>query len=345
MSVPKVTVLMPVYNGERYLGEAIQSILSQTFWDFEFLIINDGSSDKSVELIKSFKDNRIRLLENGVNRGLVFSLNRGMELARGDYVARMDCDDISVSQRLGRQVAFMEAHPEVVVSGSAIRIFGDEHHLRRYPETDELIRARMLFESPFAHPTVMIRRACFQELGINYREEATFAEDYDLWVRLPDTCKMANLTEPLVRYRLHLAQTSKVSQSHQLDYSNRIRLQLLNKLGLEKPEESLEAFVKIARRRPDASVAFIRNAERLLTLLTDANSRSMYYNQDVLLKTIGYFWWETCFNSTDIGFEALRLFCASPLSKNHRIGFSWSVLFLLKAFLKRENKRLNKSYA
>lgn len=338
MSVPKVTVLMSIYNGEQFLGEAIRSILAQTFRDFEFLIIDDGSSDKSVELVRSFHDSRIRLIENGVNRGLVFSLNYGMELARSEYVARMDCDDISVATRLSKQTDFMQAHPEIVVCGSAISIFGDEHHRRRYPETDELIRARMLFESPFAHPTVMFRRARFLELGLSYREEATSAEDYDLWVRLPDTCKTYNLAEPLVRYRLHLTQTSKVSQSRQLHYSNHLRLQLLNDLGIENPENILGMFVKISRRIPDSKVDFIDQAERLLTLLGDFNSRSGCYNQNALLETIGYFWWETCFNSTSIGFEALRRYYASPLSNNYSCGFYWSVLFILKAILKKKQR-------
>src|SRR5580698_9685158 len=108
---PKVTVLMPVYNGEKYIKEALESILQQTFIDFEFLIINDGSTDNSVSIIKSFNDNRIRLIHNEKNSGLVYSLNKGIGLSNGEYIARMDCDDVSIPERLEKQVGFLNSNP------------------------------------------------------------------------------------------------------------------------------------------------------------------------------------------------------------------------------------------
>src|SRR3990167_9325600 len=142
---PLVTVLMPVYNGKKYLKEAIESVLNQTFRDFEFLIIDDGSTDKSAEIIKSFNDARIRLERNVTNLGLIKTLNNGLTLSRGKYIARMDCDDISLPKRLSVQVNFMEKHPEIGICGSWVKVMGlKQEFVNRYPQKHEETRAYLL---------------------------------------------------------------------------------------------------------------------------------------------------------------------------------------------------------
>ena len=141
---PLVTVLMPVYNGEKYLKEAIESILNQTFKDFEFLIINDGSTDNSVKIIQSFNDLRIRLIHNESNIGLIKTLNKGLKLSNGKYIARMDCDDVSLPKRLSVQINFMEKHPEIGVCGSWVKIIGlEQKFINKYPQKHE--EARHIF--------------------------------------------------------------------------------------------------------------------------------------------------------------------------------------------------------
>jgi glycosyltransferase involved in cell wall biosynthesis len=200
---PTISVIMPVYNAEKYLREAIDSILAQTFSDFEFLIFNDGSTDSSGEIIKSYKDDRIILAYNGANQGYVAHLNEGIRIARGKYIARMDADDIALPERLAKQVSFMENNPNCVLCGSLIETFGEEKGIVELPTEGWEIQLKMLYITPFAHPAVMIRTSTLKEHNLYYNASVMPAEDYDLWTRLLDYGKVHNINEPLLKYRVH----------------------------------------------------------------------------------------------------------------------------------------------
>lgn len=210
MTAPSVSVVMSVFNGERFLREAVQSILNQSFCDFEFIVINDGSTDNSGSILDSYqrRDPRVRAYHQE-NRGLIESLNRGCGLAQGRYIARMDADDIAVSDRLARQIDFMEEHPEVAVLGGAVEFIdetGKALRVARHPLHHREIQ-RVLFDSSFMwHPSVVMRKAALIRVG-GYRNVA-HAEDYDLWLRVADHFQMANLPEVLLKYRIHPAQVS-----------------------------------------------------------------------------------------------------------------------------------------
>jgi glycosyltransferase involved in cell wall biosynthesis len=203
--MPKVTVLMAVYNGERFLREAIDSILAQSFRDFEFLIINDGSTDNTREIVQSYSDPRIRLVDNGCNLGLTRSLNRGLELAEGQFIARQDADDISEPERLSRQVAFLEAHPEVVLLGTWYKEIDAQGNVvgnRELPCDYTQICWSLLFFCPFVHSSVMFRRAVVQEPVGFYDESFVYAQDYDLWCRITRHYSVANLNQYLLKLRI-----------------------------------------------------------------------------------------------------------------------------------------------
>ncbi|NTV50370.1 MAG: glycosyltransferase [Geobacteraceae bacterium] len=215
MKTTKVTVLMPVYNGERYLREAIESILNQTFPDFEFLIINDGSTDHSVEIIASYNDPRIKLIHNEINLGLISTLNRGIDLAKGEYIARMDCDDVSLPERLEKQVTYLDENSACTVIAANV-IFLDEQGISRgiweddaKTHTYEEIRNFLPKANCIAHPSIMIREETLKKYRYNPLQNAS--EDYDLWLRLcVDGVKIEKITEPLLKYRIHpLSITSK----------------------------------------------------------------------------------------------------------------------------------------
>ena len=207
---PLVTVLMPVYNGEKYLEEAIKSILNQTFKDFEFLIINDGSTDNSVKIIESFNDPRLRLIHNESNLGLIKTLNKGLKLSNGKYIARMDCDDISLPKRLSIQVRFMEKHQEIGVCGSWVKIIGlEQSFINKYPQKHKEARAYLLFNTPFAHPAVVVRKELVQKYQLEYNENYKHAEDYELWSRIIDYTKISNIPKVLLHYRMHPESASK----------------------------------------------------------------------------------------------------------------------------------------
>ncbi len=200
---PMVSVVMSVYNDEPYVAEAVRSILGQTFRNFEFIIINDGSTDQTGEILASFHDERIRLL-NQDNRGLTFSLNRGLSLARGQFIARMDGDDISLPERFARELAFLDENPEIGLVGTfayRIDIRGRRVDIYRYPTTPAAIRDNLRSDCPFCHTSVMFRRACIEKVG-PYRERIGPAEDLDLWLRINEYFDAANLPEALHSFRI-----------------------------------------------------------------------------------------------------------------------------------------------
>lgn len=208
--MPKISVVMPVYNGEKYLREAINSVLNQTFKDFDFYIIDDGSTDNTEKLVKSYSDPRIIYLKNDENRGIVYSLNRGIDISTGEYIARMDADDISQIKRFEVQVEYMDEHKNVAVIGSAIRVFGEgiQSYTWQFPTTPAQAKADMLFNSSLVHPSVMIRRAALIRYGLKY-EEYTGLEDYVLFWRLAQHNDIVSHPDVLLQYRKHPAQTTK----------------------------------------------------------------------------------------------------------------------------------------
>lgn len=209
--MPKVSVLMPAYNAEPYIAEAIGSILDQTFTDFELIIVDDGSTDSTPGIVAAFSDPRIRCERNEKNLGIVGALNRALALARGAYIARMDADDVSDPERLSKQVAYMDEHPECIVCGARMRLFGAKRGETRQPSADPQIRAAMFFSNPFAHPTVMIRASVLGQAGLKYREGYEGIEDFRLWADLlkADGGVFFNFPEPLLKYRVHAGQITQ----------------------------------------------------------------------------------------------------------------------------------------
>ncbi len=214
--MPKVSVIMPVYNGEKYLREAIESILNQTFTDFEFIIINDASKDSTEEIIMSYADDRIVYLKNEQNLGVAGTLNRGLEAARGEYIARIDADDIAMPERFEKQVAFMDAHPEVGVLGTDIIMFGEDFEEREFifSHEKEDLKAELFLKSPIAHPTVMIRNNILKMHSLKYTEKYNGFEDFALWWDIAKHGDIAVLPECLVKYRQHMGQVTKKHKSY-----------------------------------------------------------------------------------------------------------------------------------
>jgi glycosyltransferase involved in cell wall biosynthesis len=205
--MPNISVILPAYNAEKYLGEAIESILNQSFQDFEFLIFNDGSTDATKEIIKGYNDSRIIAYHSDVNKGYVHWLNEGIKQAKGKYIARMDADDISLSERFQLQYDYMETHPEIGVCGSQIEIIGSGDLVKK-PLTDNDIRWWFFIGNPIAHPVVMIRKEVLSQHQLFYKNELKPAEDYDMWCRMAQITKIANLQTILLKYRYHPSQES-----------------------------------------------------------------------------------------------------------------------------------------
>jgi len=216
---------MSVFNGEIYLNKAIDSILNQTFSNFEILIINDCSIDSSREIILSYGDPRIRLVDNTVNLGLTNSLNRGLGLVKGEYIARQDADDISIPDRLERQVDFLAQnanHGLVASFFTVINTKGKFVHDFHLPLDSASLKRKLLVKSPFAHGSVMLRKICVDKAG-PYRSEFRYSQDYDLWLRMSAICDMAVIPKILYQWRLNVNSISVGNQILQASYAQLAR--------------------------------------------------------------------------------------------------------------------------
>lgn len=199
-----IGVILPVYNGENFIGQSVESILKQTFTDFTLYVIEDGSKDKTINTLNNFNDKRLKVIQNDGNKGLIYSLNRGLELSREcKYIARMDADDISFPNRLAVQYDFMERNTHIGLLGTAMEQFGDKRKHKRNifrPQTSDKIASSFLFYNPFSHPTMMIRS---EKLLYDFSYDFPKYEDYHLWIRHFRNIGVYNLNDILLKYRRH----------------------------------------------------------------------------------------------------------------------------------------------
>lgn len=223
---PKLTVIMPVYNQKLTVLAAVESILSQTFKDFILIIIDDASSDNSLEILQTAarKDQRIKLITNHHHLGLTRSLNKALHLVKTPYISRMDADDIALPARFAKQIQFLEKHPQIMLLGTAAYLIDDSNKLiglKRYPSDHDHLRAQILKYCPFIHSTWMLRRSTFQAVG-DYNENFPFSQDYELSLRIVSRFQTANLPEPLLKYRVN--SPTAISLNH-LKTQERLALQ------------------------------------------------------------------------------------------------------------------------
>jgi glycosyltransferase involved in cell wall biosynthesis len=239
---PTISVVLPVYNGERYLAEAVESILAQTFADFELLIVDDGSQDRSLEILRRYaeRDARIRLTSRP-NAGLVPTLNEMLARARGEFIARMDADDVALPERFARELAYLRTHSECLAVGTAVEWIDPEGELlkRHVPLLghDEIDAAHLRTrEAEICHPSALVRASAFERVGV-YDPALDGAEDLDLWLRIAEVGKLANLPEPLLRYRFHFAKVGFVAKRRQVEAARQAVLRACErrKLELELP--------------------------------------------------------------------------------------------------------------
>ncbi|CAH2031079.1 glycosyltransferase family 2 protein [Trichlorobacter ammonificans] len=314
-SAPRVTVLMAVYNGAAYLREAVESVLAQTFGDFEFVIVDDGSTDESARIVQSYTDPRIRLVRNEGNIGLSASLNRGLELAHGTYVARMDADDISLPKRLATQISFMDAHPQVGICGSWVEWFDDSQHTGTWglPTDDEALKCLLLFSPSLYHPTVMFRKRLFDDAALRYATDFAQAQDYELWCRLMDVCAFANISEVLVRHRRHAQSVGSFAADGQLANATRVRKRMLQKFGFEPTEDELAVHTALALGKLPSDEKMFQKLQDWLLVLLDRNDNRAVFSQSAMRRLLAEKWYWLCLHSAPLGGYVWRGYYASPL--------------------------------
>ena len=335
MGLPRITVLMPVYNGEPYLHEAIDSILQQSFADFEFLIIDDGSTDRSAAIVESYDDPRIRLVSNERNLGLVLTLNRGLELCRGEYIARMDSDDIALPSRLRKQLDFLDKNPEIGLCGTWSRRFhGGHHHLFTPPTEDTAIRFQLIFDNVFYHNTIMMRRQFLHEYGLTYDASFQHAEDYEFWVRCSKYTKVANLPEILVLYRFHPDNTSNRHAVLQRETSDRIRLMQLDALALNPGVEELAIHFDLLNLRVRGELDRLLTARKWFKTLANELIMRHGITQKEIDRVFSHFWYGACGNFAHTGIRTWLLFLSEPYGRHARL--EYILKLLVRCVLKKD---------
>ncbi len=317
---PLVSVLMAVYNSEMFIQKSINSILNQTFTDFEFIIINDGSTDNSYNIIRAFNDNRIKLINNESNIGQTKSLNKGIKNALGKYIVRMDADDISLTDRISTQVDFMESNPDISFSGSWFKIL-NTNRIAKLPITYEEIKASLFFFNAFGHPTIILRRDDFINNDLFYNEDFS-VQDYELWVRASKILKCANINKVLLFYREHESQMTRLYKDEYKE-PNIIREKELCAF-VDCDEKEIELHLCLLTGNYICTNDFVINAINWLEKLYYQNKYNNKYSELYFSKILSTFWINLISGCRSFSLKLLKSYIKSPFrsyNKLNRIDF------------------------
>lgn len=288
MDLPLISVIIPVYNAQQYLAEAIQSVLSQSHTNLELKILDDGSNDKSVAVAKSFNDPRVAVLASAENLGPAYRLNQGIAMAKGEYISIMHADDIMHKQKLEKQLIFFKNNPKVSVCGCNVQLISGSSSIWMYPENDQECKDLLLLSVPFAHPTVVFKKSGIHHHQPLYNENMTAAEDYDLWVKLAGKCCFGNVQEVLLNYRIHPWQSSSTRKEIETKNMDTVRkLIVQNLFKIEKAQDILSCYNSLYHYQNIATEDVLHG----VTLLWKANKRNKMFGKPALrgrLKHIVY---------------------------------------------------------
>ncbi len=328
---------MPVYNGGDYLQTAIQSILAQSYKDFDFLIIDDGSTDGSQDAIKCIEDPRIQFVQNQQHCGVSITLNKGLELAASEYVARMDADDISEPDRLNKQLELMDRTPDVGICGSWVRMFSDEGkgHIVRYPLDAETIRSYILFNNPLAHPAVMMRCSMLKKHGLQYDLACGAGQDYEFWSRCLHYFKIQNIRQPLVSWRVNNSGVTQRHSGNSEQTALSVQKRELERLLLRCDTESLMKHRSIGRSIGVSSIEDMERSRLWLEEIINANRKIHYYPEKGLQRAACMIWFRLCMNSPKLGMQVFGQYSQASFKKFYRPDFQELMVFLYNYLLKR----------
>jgi len=329
--MPRVSVIMPVFDGEQFLSKAIQSILNQTFGDFEFIIIDDASRDSSLAIARKFarRDARIQIIENPRNLGISATLNKGIRAAQGDYLARIDADDVSAPKRLEYQVDFMNANTAVGICGSWVKYIGDFDAVLKFPKNHDSIHARMLFENALAHPSVMMRSASIRERVLYYDEDVRYAQDYELWSRAVSRVMMANVDQVLVLHRAHSQRVSSRYGQIQQATHDMVHRRLLTELGLQFSDDDIRLHQQLSTHRYDEDVDFLKRTQRWLKAIAESNGISGVIPEDILAAELCEVWARVCQQTPLHPIKLLLYLLLNPMSFRGDAGLKIAIARIL----------------
>jgi glycosyltransferase involved in cell wall biosynthesis len=325
-----VSVLMPVYNAQAYLREAMDSILAQTYRNFEFVIINDGSIDATKDIILSYSDPRIAYYENEENLKLVETLNKGFGLCKGEYIIRMDADDISFLNRIEKQVKFMEAHPEIGISGTAVHSFGFTEGNFYYESADQMIRYKLLHECHLSHPAVILRTSILKAHQL--KMTILHGEDYDFFLRIAEHCQMANLPEVLIHYRQLESSMSKANSAITERHSNEIKLQQFHKLDTTFTLEDVKLYTDLAHQNYFSFNDRLGQIESIIIRMLLGNLKNRVYHQQLFMTYITDLWF-AFLNQSPVNLAKFKKMLGSDINRYRQKGIAYRAKLAIKLLL------------
>lgn len=316
MDQPLVSVIMPAYNADQYIGEAIDSILNQTYIHFEFIILDDGSTDLTKKIIQSYKDSRIRFVQNKSNQGLVHTLNKGLSLAKGELIARMDADDWAYPQRLELQANYMIKNRNIGLCGASIEIWDGAKvsDIWNYPSLDSEIKVKLFYKCSFAHPTVMYRKSLFLEHDLSYKQKFFPAEDFELWTTMAPITTFYNFSQPLLKYRRSDKQISTSQKKEQENKTLEINWNQLLKLNIKDSIEYKSLHESFIQNHFPENLDQLKTLTKWLEKILLANQRTKIFNQQYFAKELAKRLWNICYFLNCKNFKAIKIYRNSSLS-------------------------------
>lgn len=327
----KVSVVLPVYNVAPHIRDTIKSLLNQTFQDFELLVIDDCSTDNTVERVRAMADPRVRLLQNPENLGRAGTDNAALQHVRGKFIAKMDGDDLCHPERLARQVAVLEQRPDINVVGSWMQNFGASSYLNRYPTEPEAAQVFTLFTLPTGNPSVMLRTSLFREQGMFYDAALRQTEDYDFFARYIRELRIVTLPEPLIEYRVPPDVRKKDILSERANVSDVVREQLLKSWGLTFTARELQVHNTIAMLERSAGDLTLAEIEAWLQKLLRHNDSQPLFEPAALRQGLAERWFEVCYTYQNPRLGSILQFQKSPLAAHVSLSSRQRLKFWVQA--------------
>ena len=319
MTAPVLSIIMPLYNSERFIGQAIQSILTQSFKDFELIIIDDASSDGSLDIVKEFKDSRIRILRNEKNQGISFTRNKGLNVASGRFIAPFDSDDVAMPDKFEKQVRFLESHPGYGMIGSWARLIDQNGNFLKkrwkLQAKPEAIAAILLFRNYFCHSSIVMRCEAIPFGG--YDERLQLDEDYKMWIEIARKWKVWNLQEYLLHYRVHSDSITRKDHISVSLYDHKIYKENFELLGIALTRQQLNLLTFMKDQDAIENKKTLIEIESFLLHIIKKNAERNLFDQKELVKVVFNRWLKVLHKTRGSNLAMPALFLKSPLLRTY----------------------------
>jgi len=335
---PAVVVVMPVRDAAEFLRPALDSMLAQTFTDFELMAVDDASSDATPDILADYaaRDGRVRVLRNETPLGCAGACNRAIAASRAPLIARMDADDVSDPERFRKQLDFLQTHPRTGILGTAMRYLTSEEPQVQEDivQDSEGLKCRFLFASPFNHPTVMFYKELVDKYHLRYDAQYLHAEDYALWAALLDKTEFSNLDEPLLDYRLTEEQVSQKHRPQQIASVMKVQEKIIHRIGIQPSQEEIALQQSLFIEEYGTDSGYLSAVESWLQKLRQANDSSSFFDRDTFQYQLGKTWFQVCTTLASKGVRTQKKYQSSVLSEWYLPPPGYLLKFRLKKWLR-----------